>query len=166
MKRYFALALLFFSLVACTSLSEQVSVSGCRLESVENLSLGLGELSVGTFLVLDAENSSLRNISISKFSAEIFSKSDKKLATVSLASDHGAQKPTLMRKSAGEVEIPLRIEFDNPVTAITMAAMSLEDYGRKGFTVSYDCIITSGLFKKCFSAEKVPADEVINMFSK
>lgn len=166
MKRYFALALLLFSLAACTPLSEQVSVSGCRLESVDNLSMGMGELSVGAFLVVDAENSSSRDISLSEFSAEIFSKSDKKLATITLAAENGAQKPTLPRKSSGEVRLPLQIEFDNPITAITMAAMSLQDYGSKGFTVSYDCTFTSGLIKKHFSAEKVPADEMINMFSK
>lgn len=163
MKRYFALALLIFSLAACTPLSEQVSVGDCRLESVDRLSMGLSELSLETFLVVDAQNSSNRDITLSEFSAEVFSKSDKKLATVTLA---GETKPVLPRKSDGEVQIPLQIEFDNPITAITMAAMSIEDYGKKGFTMSYGCTLSSGLFKKRFSGEKVPAGEVINMFSK
>ena len=169
MKKIFKISLFVFAIalaVACKPLSEQIEINGCELESFDGLSLGAGQLNLGTTLQVDGSNSSCRDISLSKFSAEIFSKSGKRVATVTYPKKKGEKLPTLHRRSTESVSIPLQVSFDNPLSALSLASMTLDDYSEKGYTVSYDCTFRSGCLQKRFTADKVPMAELSSVFDK
>ena len=170
MKRFFKISalvlLIAFATVACKPLSEQIEINKCELASLDNVHLGAGQLSLGTNLKLEADNSSCRDITLQKLSARIYSKGGKEVAQVIFDGKKGEDKPTLHRRSSEEVEIPLEITFDNPLSALSLAAMTLVDYGEKGYTVSYDCTIGAGCFRKKFSGTKVPIEDFVKMLEK
>ena len=170
MKRFFKISaigfLIAFATMSCTPLSEQIEINRCELASLDNVSLGSGQLSLGTNLKLEADNSSCRDITLQKLSARIYSKGGKEVAQVVFNAEKGEPKPTLHRRSSEEVLIPVEITFDNPLSALSLAAMTLADYGEKGYTVSYDCTIGTGLFGKKFSGTKVPIEDFVKMLEK
>ena len=170
MRKVFKISLLVFAIVlvlaSCKPIQEQIEIKGCELESLESVNLGLGQVTFDTVLKLDAENTSCRDISLARLYARIFTKSGKEVATVTYSGKKGEPKPTLHRRSEESVSIPLELVFDNPLSAISLAAMSLEDYGTKGYTVSYDCTVASGLFRKRFTADKQPIENLVKMFDR
>lgn len=170
MKKIFKISVFVFAialvLASCKPVREQVEIKGCELESLEGVSLGLGQVSFNTLLKLDASNASGRDISLARLYATIFTKSGKEVATVTYSGQKGDPLPTLSRRSEQAVDIPLEVVFDNPLSAITLAAMSLDDYAAKGYTVSYDCTLKSGCIKKRFKGEKVPVETIVKMLDK
>ncbi len=170
MKRFFKISALIFAFalttVACKPLSEQIEINRCELASLDNVHLGSGQLSLGTNLKVEADNSSSRDITLQKLSARIYSKGDQEVAQVIFDGKKGEVKPTLHRHSSEEVSIPLEITFDNPLSALSLAAMTLVDYGEKGYTVSYDCTIGAGCLRKKFSGTKVPIENFVKMLEK
>ena len=166
MKRFFAIALLVLSLSACKPISEQIVVRDYSLDKPGNVALGLSQLSLESALLLEADNFSGMNVTLKAFEAELYNKSDKKVADISLATKRGESKPVLHRKSSETVSVPLRVDFDNPLSAITLVAMSLEDFGEKGYTVDYDCTLKAGCLKKRFQGHKVPVETLIKMLER
>ena len=151
---------------ACTPLSEQVEVTGCDIESLESVSLASGQISLGTTLSLDGRNDSCRDLSLVKLYAEVFSRSGKRVAIVSFEAEKGEKRPTLHRHSTETVEIPLLVSFDNPLSALSFAAMTIEEYGEKGYTLSYDCTLKAGCLKKRFTEDKVPVEYLAKQFDR
>ena len=166
MKRFFAIILVAAALVSCKPLQEQITVNDCNLESLDNVSLGNNQLKLGTSLTIDANNESCRNISVTKLYAELFNKNGKRVATIELACAKGDPKPTLHRRSSEVVSVPLLVGFDNPLSAITLAAMSPEDFAEKGYKVTYDATLKAGLMSKRFRDEKVPVEQLVKMFER
>lgn len=170
MSKFFKISVFVFAIVlglaSCTPIQEQIEIKGCELTSLESVSLGLGQVSFGTVLLVDASNASSRDISVARLYAQIYSRSGKEVATVTYSSQKGEALPTLHRRSEESVEIPLEVIFDNPLSALSLAAMSIEDYGSKGYTVSYDCTLKSGCIRKRFKEEKVPIENLVKMLDK
>ena len=168
MRRFLSIIIVAVALVvaACTPLSEQVEVTGCEIDHLESVSLTPGQISLGTTLSLYGRNDSCRDISLKKLSAEVFSKSGKRVATVTYAAKKGEARPTLHRHSQETAEIPLLVCFDNPLSAISLAAMTMDDYGEKGYVVSYDCTIMAGCLSKRFTADRVPIEDLAKQLDK
>ena len=166
MKKFLAIAALVLSLVACKPISEQININDWSLESADNLSLGLTQLGFDTNLVLEADNNSSMDIRLTKLYAELYNKSDKLVATVELAKAKGETLPVLHRRSSETVAIPLRMNFENPLSILTLAAMSLDDYSEKGYSVTYDCTLKAGCFGKRLQETKVPLATLKKMFEK
>ena len=170
MKKFFIISVFVFTIVlvmaSCTPLSEQIEIDGCEMASLESVNLGGGRMTFGTILTLSASNASGQDISLAKLDAEVFSKSGKSVATVTFGGKKGEARPTLHRRSAEDVQIPLDITFDNPLSALSLAAMTLEDYGTKGYTVSYDCTLKAGCLSKRFKESNVPIENLVKMLDK
>ncbi len=166
MKKILVIAALVLSLVACKPISEQININDWSLESADNLSLGLTQLGFDTNLVLEADNNSSMDIRLTKLYAELYNKSDKLVATVELAREKGETLPVLHRRSSETVAIPLRMNFENPLSILTLAAMSLDDYSEKGYSVTYDCTLKAGCFGKRLQETKVPLATLKKMFEK
>ena len=166
MRKFLAIVLFVFSLVACKPLSEQINVHDYSLENVDNVALGLSQISADANLLIEADNSSNMDITLSDLSAELYTRSGKKVATVGLATKRGEAKPVLHRKTSEQVTVPLKIDFDSPLSAITLLAMSMQDYGEKGYTVDYDLTLRAGCFKKRFQQDSVPVRELVNKLQK
>lgn len=161
MKRFLAIALIVFSFVACKPIDEQINIHDYTLENPNNVALGLSQLSLDTKLLLDADNNSGLNIVLTDLSASLFNKNGKKVADIALGTKKGEKKPTLHRKTSEQVEIPLKVDFDNPLSALTLLAMSVDDFGEKGYTVDYDLTLKAGCLKKRFSENEVPVKELV-----
>ncbi len=166
MKKILVIAALVLSLVACKPISEQININDWSLESADNLSLGLTQLGFDTNLVLEADNNSSMDIRLTKLYAELYNRSDKLVATVELATAKGETLPVLHRRSSETVAIPLRMNFENPLSILTLAAMSLDDYSEKGYSVTYDCTLKAGCFGKRLQETKVPLATLKKMFEK
>ena len=166
MKKILVIAALVLSLVGCKPISEQININDWSLESADNLSLGLTQLGFDTNLVLEADNNSSMDIRLTKLYAELYNKSDKLVATVELAKAKGETLPVLHRRSSETVAIPLRMNFENPLSILTLAAMSLDDYSEKGYSVTYDCTLRAGCFGKRLQETKVPLATLKKMFEK
>ena len=166
MKRIFAILLVAAAFAACTPIQEQVRVNDCTLANLDNLSLAQKQIQVGGSLLIDAENDSGSDITLTALKAELYNRSGKRVATLALATPKGEKKPVLKRKSAAQVTVPLLVGFDNPLSAIALAAMDLGDYAEKGYTVDYDCTLRAGCLKKRFRDTKVPVEQLIMMFDK
>ena len=166
MRKFLAIALVVISLAACKPISEQINIHDYSIEKLDNVSLGLSQLSLDTNLMLEADNNSAYDLSLTKLFAELYNKSDKKVATVTLATKKGEAKPTLHRRTSEEVAVPLKVDFANPLSAITLVAMSLEEYGERGYTVDYDLTLKAGCFKKRFQGHDVPVKELVKMLQK
>lgn len=166
MKKILAIAALMLSLVACKPISEQININDWSLDSADNLSLGLTQLGFDTNLVLEADNNSAMDIRLTKLYAELYNKSDKLVATIELDKTRGETLPVLHRHSSETVAIPLSINFENPLSILTMAAMSLDDYSEKGYSVTYDCTLKAGCFSKRLQEVKVPLATLKKMFEK
>lgn len=166
MKRVFAIIVLAFAFVACTPIQEQITVNDYSLESLENVFLAQKQLQMGTSLMVDADNASCLNITLAELNAELFNRSGKRVATVTLDTRKGEKKPTLHRKSSEQVTIPLLVGLDNPLSAITLASMSPDDFAEKGYTLDYDCTFRAGLFSKRMHDTKVPVDQLVKMLQR
>lgn len=166
MKKILVIAALVLSLVACKPLSEQVVINDWSLDNPDNLSLGLTQLGFDTDLVIEADNNSSMDIRLAKLYAELYNKSDKLVATIELAREKGETLPVLHRRSSEAVAIPLRMNFENPLSILTLAAMSIDDYSEKGYSVSYDCTLKAGCLKKRLQDEKVPVAKLKKMLDK
>ena len=166
MKRILAILALALALVSCKPIQEQINIHDWSLASLDGVSLAQKQLKLGTSLTLDADNASCQDISITKLYAEIFNKNGKRVATVELGGEKGDPNPTLHRRTSEKVTVPLLVGFDNPLSAITLAAMSMEEYAEKGYTVTYDCTLKAGLFAKRFRDENVPAATLVKMFER
>lgn len=153
-------------MVSCKPIQEQINIHDWSLESLDGVSLAQKQLKLGTSLTLDADNASCQDISISKLFAEIFNKNGKRVATIELAGEKGSSNPTLHRRTSEKVNVPLLVGFDNPLSAITLASMSVEEYAEKGYTVTYDCTLKAGIFSKRFRDEKVPVATLVKMFER
>ncbi len=161
MRNFLAIVLVLFSLSACKPLSEQINVNDYSLENVGNVALGLSQLSADANLLIDADNASGMDITLSDLTAELYTKSGKKVATVGLATGIGRDKPILHRRTSEQVKVPLKIDFDSPLSAITLLAMSMKDYGEKGYTVDYDLTLKAGIFKKRFRQDSIPVKDLV-----
>lgn len=153
-------------MVSCKPIQEQINIHDWSLESLDGVSLAQKQLKLGTSLTLDADNASCQDISISKLFAEIFNKNGKRVATIELAGEKDSSNPTLHRRTSEKVNVPLLVGFDNPLSAITLASMSVEEYAEKGYTVTYDCTLKAGIFSKRFRDEKVPVATLVKMFER
>lgn len=170
MKKFFKISILVIVIaiaaVACKPVSEQIEVTGCEMESLESVRLGAGQLIFGTVLTLDASNASAMDITLKKLNAHVYSKSGKSVAAVKFDGKKNKIKPVLHRHSEEQVQIPLEVSFDNPLSALSLASMALEDYGSKGYTVSYDCTLKAGCFSKRFHEGNVPVEKLVKMIDK
>ena len=170
MKKFFKISVLVFTIAlltaSCKPLEEQIAINGCELESLESVSLEAGLMTFGTVLTLDAANTSCSDISLKKLNATILSKSGKEVATVTFSGKKGEKNPTLHHRSSEAVAVPLTVSFDNPLSALSLASMALEDYGKKGYTVNYDCTLRAGCLAKRFVGNNVPIEEIVKMFDK
>lgn len=166
MKRFLAIILVALALASCKPIQEQINVNDWSIESLDGLSLAQKQLKLGTSLTLDADNASCQDISISKLFAEVFNKNGKRVATIELGGEKGDPNPTLHRRTSEKVTVPLLVGFDNPLSAITLASMSIEEYAEKGYTVTYDCTLKAGIFCKRFRDANVPVATLVKMFEK
>lgn len=170
MSKFFKIAAIVFTIalmgVSCTPISEKIAINGCDIEGLESVSLGAGQLNLGTELIVDASNSSALDVSLADFGAEIFSRSGKRVGTVTYVPEKGQKNPTLPRRSEALVHIPLKVSFDNPLSALSLASMTFGDYGDKGYTVSYNCKLKAGLVSKRFKADKVPIADLAKAFDR
>ena len=166
MKRFFVILLLVAAFAACTPIQEQIKVNDCTLAGLDNLSLEQKQIQVSGSLMLDAENASCSDITLKAFGAELFNRSGKRVATLVLDTHKGEKKPVLHHKSGEQIIIPLKVGFDNPLSAIALAAMGLEDYATKGYTVDYDCTVCAGCFPKRLKGSKVPVEELLKMLER
>ena len=170
MRKIFKISVFVFAIVlatvACKPIEEQVEIYGCEMESLESVNLGAGRLTFGTILTLDAKNASCSDITLSKLDAKVYTRSGKNVATLQYKHRKGAVRPTLHHRSEESVNVPLSVSFDNPLSALTLAAMTLDDYASKGYTVSYDCTLRAGLMAKRFRETNVPIDNLVKMLDK
>ena len=60
----------------------------------------------------------------------------------------------------------LKMNFENPLSILTLAAMSIDDYSDKGYSVTYDCTLKAGCFSKRLQDTKVPIATLKKMFEK
>lgn len=166
MRKFLAIALVLFSLVACKPINEQINVHDYSFEGLDNIAGGLTQFSMDTNLLLEADNNSGMDIVLTKFEAEVYNKNDKKVATLDLATKKGETKPTLHRKTSEKVAVPLTVDFDSPLSALTLLAMSLDDFSNKGYTVDYDLTLKAGCFKRRFQGHAVPVESLVKMLQK
>ena len=166
MRKFLAILLVAFSLAACKPLNEQINVHDYSLEKVDNVALGLSQLSADANLLIEVDNNSGLDITLSDLAAEVYTRSGKKVATVGLATRIGKARPVIHRKTSEEVEVPLKIDFDSPLSAITLLAMSMQEYGEKGYTVDYDLTLKAGCIKKRFREDNVPVKELLNRLQR
>lgn len=164
MKKFFAIVALALAFASCTPIQEQITVNDFSLESLENVFLAQKQLQMGTCLLVDATNESCWDITLAALNADLFSRNGKRVGTLTLDTRKGEKKPCLHHKTNEQVVIPLLVGLDNPLSAITLAAMSLDDFAEKGYTVDYDCTFRAGIFSKRMHAEKVPVDQLTKMF--
>ena len=125
MKKILVIAAFMLSLVACKPISEQININDWSLDNPDNLSVGLTQLGFDTNLLLEADNNSAMDIRLTKLYAELYNRSDKLVATVELAKAKGETLPVLHKRSSETVAVPLKMNFENPLSILTLAGKNI-----------------------------------------
>ena len=150
-------------LASCGNIADQVAVNGYSLEKVKDLGMDGSQLSFVTNLVLDAENESCSNIEFKKGSAVLYNRRGHKIATATTVDE---RRHVLHRKKSEEVKIPVRIEFENAIAALSLANLNVDKIEGKEYTIDYDCVVKAGPASKRFKKKGVPVAELLEKLQK
>lgn len=153
----------FLMLGACGKIADQITVNGYSLEKFKDVGLDGRQLSFVTNLVLDAENSSCSNVEIKKGSAVLYNRRGHKIAT---ATTDDTRRHVLHRKKSEEVTIPIKVEFENAIAALSVANLNTEKIEGKEYTLDYDCVVKVGPVSKRFKEKGVPVSELLEKLQK
>lgn len=108
-------------------------------------------------LVLDVENDSSYNLTVRDAAFTVSLSEGKGIGTVYLT-----EAVTLPRKSRHEVNVPLRITFDNLLNGL--ALLNDPEAAARRLYVSGEATVKAGCLKRCLTFDRMPLTEFMKRF--
>lgn len=161
--KLFVLLAACLMLGACGNIADKITVNGYSLEKFKELDLSNKQFSFVTNLVLDAENQSGHNVELKECSAVLYNRRGHKIAS---AVSDDTRRHVLHKKEAEQVTIPLKVEFENAIAALTVINMNVENLEAKEYKLDYDCVVKVGPFSKRFREKGASVAELLEKLQK